>query len=133
MAGFRIEMDDATLRRRIERIRRGLADATPLMERWAQILGNSVDENFEQGGRPRWKPLALSTVRRKGHARPLIGRTQNLRRVTVRAERARVVIGTSPAAKTYASIHQFGGNAGRNRKVTIPARPFIVLQAEDRQ
>ena len=25
----------------------------------------------------------------------------------------------------YASIHHFGGKAGRNRSVTIPARPFI--------
>ncbi|MCX8018204.1 MAG: phage virion morphogenesis protein, partial [Rhodocyclaceae bacterium] len=25
----------------------------------------------------------------------------------------------------YAAIHQFGGKAGRGRKVTIPARPFL--------
>lgn len=26
----------------------------------------------------------------------------------------------------YAALHQFGGRAGRNKKVTIPARPFIT-------
>jgi len=31
----------------------------------------------------------------------------------------------------YAAIHQFGGKAGRGRKVTIPARPFLKLTDED--
>ncbi|MGE4402840.1 MAG: phage virion morphogenesis protein [Desulfobulbus sp.] len=29
----------------------------------------------------------------------------------------------------YAAIHQFGGQAGRGRKVTIPARPYLGLNA----
>lgn len=29
----------------------------------------------------------------------------------------------------YAAIHQFGGKAGRGKKVTIPARPFIGMSA----
>ena len=33
----------------------------------------------------------------------------------------------------YAAIHQFGGWAGRNRKVYIPARPFLQLTNEDKQ
>ena len=31
----------------------------------------------------------------------------------------------------YAAIHQFGGKAGRGRKVDIPARPFLVLTPQD--
>jgi len=31
----------------------------------------------------------------------------------------------------YASIHQFGGKAGRGGKVTIPARPYLGLNAAD--
>lgn len=30
----------------------------------------------------------------------------------------------------YAAIHQFSGRAGRGRKVTIPARPFIGVSAQ---
>ena len=30
----------------------------------------------------------------------------------------------------YAAIHQFGGKAGRGRKVTIPARPFLPVDRE---
>jgi len=34
------------------------------------------------------------------------------------------VVGTN---KRYAAIQQFGGNAGRNKKVEIPARPYLKL------
>lgn len=30
----------------------------------------------------------------------------------------------------YAAIHQFGGQAGRGHKVTIPARPFLPIHAD---
>lgn len=33
----------------------------------------------------------------------------------------------------YAAIHQFGGKAGRGRKVTIPARPYLGLSDADRE
>ena len=31
----------------------------------------------------------------------------------------------------YAAIHQLGGNEGRNKKVKIPARPYINLTNDD--
>ncbi|MBS4046184.1 MAG: phage virion morphogenesis protein [Alphaproteobacteria bacterium] len=31
----------------------------------------------------------------------------------------------------YAAIHNFGGQAGRNKKVTIPARQYLGLSTED--
>ena len=33
----------------------------------------------------------------------------------------------------YGAIHQAGGQAGRNRSVTIPARPYLGLSSEDRR
>lgn len=33
----------------------------------------------------------------------------------------------------YARIHQMGGKAGRGRKVTIPARPYLGISKEDRE
>lgn len=35
--------------------------------------------------------------------------------------------------KKYAAIQNFGGKAGRGKKVEIPARPYMVLQSEDIQ
>ncbi len=40
-----------------------------------------------------------------------------------------VVVGTK---LPYAAIHNFGGQAGRGRKVRIPARPFMGVSAEGR-
>ena len=39
-----------------------------------------------------------------------------------------VYVGTD---KIYAAIHNFGGQAGRGRKVTIPQREFLMVQDED--
>lgn len=39
-----------------------------------------------------------------------------------------VTIGTN---KVYGAIHHFGGQAGRGKSLTLPARPYLVVQAED--
>lgn len=57
--------------------------------------------------------------------------TGRLRRsITYDAKRYSVRIGTG---LVYGAIHQFGGKAGRGRRVTIPARPYLVVQEEDRR
>ncbi len=33
----------------------------------------------------------------------------------------------------YARLHQFGGNAGRGKKVTVPARPWLGVNKKDEQ
>jgi phage virion morphogenesis protein len=38
---------------------------------------------------------------------------------------------TLSANKIYAAIHHFGGKAGRGHKITIPARPCMVVQRDD--
>jgi len=35
--------------------------------------------------------------------------------------------------EVYAAIHQFGGETGRNKALTLPARPYIGLDARDEQ
>jgi len=37
------------------------------------------------------------------------------------------------ANRIYARIHQLGGQAGPGRKVTIPARPYLGINAQDEQ
>lgn len=133
MAGVNFKVENRQFLRRMKALIRGTADASPLMKVWGEIAVASVIENFEKGGRPtRWQKLSPVTVQMKGHARPLIGRTGNLRRITVKPGQTNVIIGSNPATKDYAAIQQFGGKAGRGRKVTIPARPFLVLQEEDK-
>ena len=45
-----------------------------------------------------------------------------------RAASAEVEVGSNLA---YSAIHNFGGKAGRNKAVTIPGRPYMVVQDED--
>ena len=47
--------------------------------------------------------------------------------VTIGAARVKTKAGTP---MEYAAIHQFGGMAGRNRKVRIPARPFLPVDRD---
>jgi len=44
--------------------------------------------------------------------------------ITSKYDENSAIVGTN---KIYAAIHQFGGNAGRNKKVKIPARPYLSL------
>ncbi len=44
--------------------------------------------------------------------------------ITSKYDDESAVVGTN---KPYAAIHQFGGDAGRNKKVKIPARPYLKL------
>lgn len=88
-------------------------------------------------GKP-WQPLADATkaLKRRAHRKYRRGRMAILQsqgflrgsiHVVADAESARV--GPSPVA--YAAIHQFGGQAGRRRKVTIPARPYLGITDGD--
>lgn len=134
MPGLLIKIDDARLQAKLAKLQSGLAYAQPLMREWGEIAMESINYAFEVGGHPkRWKPLALATIKRKGHLRPLIGKSGNLARIAVQPQPLSVKVGPSPSAKAYAAIQHLGGKAGRGSKVTIPARPYLQVTGEDRQ
>ena len=134
MAGVRIEVkvEDKEVKALLSRMQQNLSDLTPAMQVVGETIRTSVVKNFEDGGRPTsWKPLAPATLkgskgggilRRQGMAGGLMGS------IKYRAYSDRAVVGTN---KIYGAIHQLGGKAGRGRKVTIPARPFLMVQDED--
>ena len=104
----------------------------PVMKILGAIVRTSVVRNFEKGGRPtKWQALSPETLKTKkgtailreqGMAGGLMGS------VNYKPFSDKVVIS---ANKVYAAIHHFGGKAGRGRKVTIPARPYMMVQDED--
>lgn len=57
--------------------------------------------------------------------KPLIDSGSLSNQFHVRADANSVTVGNS---MIYAAIHQFGGQAGRGRKVSIPARPFLPIR-----
>ncbi|MDH5524451.1 MAG: phage virion morphogenesis protein [Desulfobulbaceae bacterium] len=97
-----------------------------------EIATVSILRNFEVGGRPQaWEPLKQVTLDQKNGSKILMeqGMAGGLAgSINYKAKSDKVLIGTN---KKYGAIHQFGGQAGRGKKVTIPARPYLVLQDED--
>ena len=101
-------------------------DRIAAMQDIGEEVRRIVEKNFEAGGRPeRWKPSARS---KRDGGKPLTDKGTLRRSMTVDADSKSVRVGTNVI---YAGIHQFGGKAGRRRKVNIPARPFLVISDAD--
>jgi len=121
-----------------------------------EYMLTSVEENFQAQGRPtRWKRLSIATLKsgykgkkfkkRGGLTKAFrdhvagkkilidSGRLKNSITYKVKAikklQDTKIYIGTN---MVYAAIHQYGGYAGRGRKVYIPARPYLLMQEQDR-
>lgn len=94
----------------------------------------SVDRNFQQRGRPRWKPLADSTIRSRrhggdsplvAHAGPHIPYLRDSVQVKVLGNNGKVFTDHPVAA-----FHQFGTRKSK-RHPGVPKRPFMVWQDSD--
>ena len=109
-------------------------DLRPLMKNIAGIMADAVEENFEQEGRPdKWQELAESTIKHRKKTKHWPGRIlqvegQLATSITTQYDNKSAVIGSNLA---YAAIHQLGGQAGKGKKVTIPARPYLNLTESD--
>lgn len=137
MAGAFIEVDVkglATFSDYLSRIAARAGSAKPAYEIAGQVLVTSVRKNFTEQGRPeKWPGLSPATLKSKkkrgdkilinrGMAGGLMGSVHST------AEPDKVRVGTN---KEYGAIHQFGGKAGRGKKVTIPQREYLLIQNED--
>lgn len=130
-----------------------VADPKPLLNDIGAALQQSTRERFDTMTDPtgkKWPRLALATeigraggrkrvfTKKGGFRKGAVARMDNLRilfrqghlrnSITFRASRTGVEIGTNLA---YGALHQFGGQAGRGRKITVPARPYLGLSAAD--
>jgi len=153
MAGAAIRVRAEEAAARLRGVESRGENLTQVLRAFGQYMLGSVERNFAAGGRPTaWEPLKIISkvdwhTRRKSfwgktsmtargqaawEGRKPLTDTGRLRRSIQVAEVTprSVVIGTSVI---YAAIHQFGGMAGRGRKVLIPARPYLVFQDEDIQ
>ncbi|TAN73183.1 MAG: phage virion morphogenesis protein, partial [Magnetospirillum sp.] len=128
-------------------------DPTDLLDDIGASLVNSTQDRFERQAGPdgkRWAALSADTVlsrlggaskaytkrmtfraaaKRKMSSMAILIQRGHLRNsITHRATRTGVEVGT---AMVYGAIHQFGGKAGRGRKISIPARPYLGLDDAD--
>lgn len=96
-------------------------------------MADAVEENFKQEGRPEWTKLKDSTIKlrtQKGYwpGKILQTRGELAASITSNYDESSAIVGTN---KVYAAIHQFGGDAGRNKKTKIEARPYLKLEEKD--
>lgn len=106
----------------LDKLANAAQDRTLLMRSIAGTMESAVLQNFDVGGRPKWLGLKY----RQGT--PLVDTENLMNSITSYYDNNVAEVGTN---EPYAAIHQFGGKAGRGRKVDIPARPFLVLTPQD--
>lgn len=122
-----ITIDDREVQEMLQDLADRIHNRRPLMQKLAGIMHDAVEENFKQEGRPQWKP-SKRAIRQGGKTLQDTGSLAAS--ISQRYNNNSVIVGTN---KKYAAIHQFGGKAGRGRKVTIPPRPFLRLTDSDLQ
>ncbi len=102
-------------------------------------LHQDLGEALLTGTMQRWKEEKDPTgkhwvghdpdVKAKDRSKQILVETRTLQNsITYKAESDKVVVGTNVV---YARIHQYGGFAGRGRKVKIPARPYLGISQDD--
>ncbi len=129
-----IKIDDKELNQVLDRLFEKTSDLRPLMKNIAGIMADSVEENFKQEGRPeKWAELTESTIKQRKKKGYWPGKVLQMRgelaaSITSEYSENSAIVGTN---KAYAAIHQFGGKAGKGKKVEIQARPYLILGEKD--
>lgn len=138
MANNGISINWGGFKEAVDRASSGVSDAQGLMTKIGQAMKGQTVRRFHAGVSPEgeaWAPVKnprkdSKGQPRKGAAKPLVdtGRLRNS--ISFSASAFDVHVGSNVV---YARIHQLGGQAGRGRKVTIPARPYLGLSEEDQE
>lgn len=150
---FKVEVSDQAVREALRRLQGTVEHLSPVLRAIGEGIMERTKQRFatatDPGGSP-WAPNAQATIEayiaarggfgkrginKKGQAlamgkRPLQGESGDLARQfhVFTIGDSSVTVGSSPV---YAAIQQRGGQAGRGKKVTIPARPFLPVTAAD--
>lgn len=149
MSVITIEVRDNGVREALNALAERTANMKPILQKIGEDIKERTKLRFSTSTGPdgqRWAPNARSTIEafiakrrgfgkrginKKGQAlamskKPLIGESRDLsREFHVHADQASVTIGNT---MRYSAIQQFGGLAGKGRKVKIPARPFLPIR-----
>ena len=140
---FQFTFNDKTLREELRRKVARLEDKRTLLAVIGDEFtraGGVINRRFETETGPdgkKWTPLAPRTIKtrlkRYGNA-PLTVLTMRghlSESINYQITGDTLKIGTGRTVEHYAAIHQFGGQAGRSQKVTIPARPYLGFAEDD--
>ena len=129
-----IKLDNKEVESRLLDLAKRSENLRPLMKNIAGIFAYSTEENFKNEGRPdKWTELSESTIKQRTKNKQWPGMIlqvsgQLASSVNTYYDNDSAVIGSN---LKYAAIHQLGGQAGRNKSVEIPARPYLKLTDDD--
>ena len=129
-----IKIDNQEVNQRLLELAQRGENLRPLMKNIAGILAYSTEENFANEGRPdKWLDLSERTKKQRkksghwpGQILQVEGRLATS--ITTQYDDESAIIGSN---LDYATIHQLGGQAGKNKSVSIPARPYLNLTSDD--
>ena len=129
-----LELDNKEIHEKLIELAKKIENLRPLMKNIAGVFVDSTEENFKEEGRPdKWVNLAESTKKQRVKIRKWPGQIlqvsgQLASSISTYYDNDSAIIGSN---LEYATIHQLGGQAGKNKKVTIPARPYLKLDDSD--
>ena len=129
-----IEFDNKEVHEKLLDLAKKAENLRPLMKNIAGIFAYSTEENFKEEGRPdKWQDLAESTKKQRTKKRKWPGQILQVEgklaaSINTFYDNDSAVIGSN---LEYAAIHQLGGQAGKNKSVEIPARPYLFLMNDD--
>ena len=129
-----IEFDNKEVHEKLLNLAKRTENLRPLMKNIAGIFAYSTEENFKEEGRPdKWVDLAELTKKQRTKKRKWPGQILQVEgklaaSINTYYDNDSAVIGSN---LEYAAIHQLGGQAGKNKSVEIPARPYLFLTVDD--
>ncbi len=140
---MRVEVRDREVLKALARLQARMANLRPAMQVIGDVIVADTSLTFRDSrdpwGHP-WRPLAPATVEKRRHGKgfgsdkPLVNFGHLAASFSAQADARSVTVGTNWMADRItggAAIHQFGGQAGRGHKVTIPARPFLPIRGDE--
>ena len=129
-----IKIDNKDVDRKLLELAQKGENLRPLMKNIAGIFASATEENFKNEGRPdKWTELSEATKKQRTKQKKWPGQIlqvsgQLASSISTQYDDESAIIGSN---LDYAAIHQLGGQAGKNKKVEIPARPYLMLTNDD--
>ena len=129
-----IKIDNKDVERKLLELAQKGENLRPLMKNIAGIFASATEENFKNEGRPdKWTELSEATKKQRTKKKKWPGQILQVSgelasSISTQYDDESAIIGSN---LDYAAIHQLGGQAGKNKKVEIPARPYLKLTDDD--
>lgn len=134
MIKIQIEVDDAEIRRMLQRLINAGTNPRPALLEIGEDLVDSTKKRFGATTGPDGVPWARnkpSTIKRKGRDQPLTHGGALMDQINYQLTGNDTLDVGSPAV--YAAMQQFGGTKARFQNLwgDVPARPFIGISDDD--